>query len=157
MSMSMGLESAQIFDPSFGGQTTPFEQFYVIMASLFYLAVNGHHFLLMGLVDSFHIVPISTSWIHTGQFENYSLYMREILEMGIKLSAPVMISILVINLVLGIIGKTVPQLNVLVTSFPINILAGFLLLMITLPLMFDQMGDFLQTTTQHLFQVVSSL
>ncbi len=67
-----------------------------------------------------------------------------------------MISILVINLVLGVIGKTVPQLNVLVTSFPINILIGLFLLMITMPMLMDQMGEFLALSTTRVFQLVKT-
>jgi flagellar biosynthetic protein FliR len=66
------------------------------------------------------------------------------------------ISILVVNLILGVVGKTVPQLNVLVTSFPINILIGFFLLIVTLPMLFDQMGDLLALSTTRVFQLVKT-
>ena len=116
----------------------------MIFASLFYLGVNGHHFLLTGLVDSFRLVPVSADLMKTGQIKNIALFVQQIVEVGLKFAAPVIVAILVVNLVLGVIGKTVPQMNVLVTSFPINILVGFVILMFTLPLMVDQMGDFLE-------------
>ena len=82
--------------------------------------------------------------------------VQDIIELGLKFSAPVVISILVVNLILGVIGKTVPQLNVLVTSFPINILIGFVLLMITLPMLMDQMGDYLELSTTRVFEFVKA-
>jgi flagellar biosynthesis protein FliR len=82
--------------------------------------------------------------------------MQDVIELGLKLSAPVVVSILVVNLVLGVIGKTVPQLNVLVTSFPINILVGFGLMMITLPMLMDNMGEFLNESTIRIFQFVKT-
>jgi flagellar biosynthetic protein FliR len=79
-----------------------------------------------------------------------------VVELGLKLSAPVVISILVINLVLGVVGKTVPQLNVLVTSFPVNILVGLGLMMITLPMTMDHMGAYLEISTTRVFQFVKA-
>ena len=81
---------------------------------------------------------------------------NEILILGLKFSAPVVVSILVVNLVLGVVGKTVPQLNVLVTSFPINIMIGFFLLIVTMPMMLDDMGDYLSLSTQRVYQFVKA-
>ena len=75
--------------------------------------------------------------------KNFRLFVTAVVDIGIKFSAPILVSILVVNLVMGVIGRTVPQMNVLVTSFPVNILVGFAILIFTLPLMIDQMGDFL--------------
>ncbi len=82
--------------------------------------------------------------------------VQEIMELGLRLSAPVVISILVVNLVLGVVGKTVPQLNVLVTSFPVNILVGFVLTMLTLPMLMDHMGEYLNLSTERIFAFVKS-
>ena len=156
VSISVGLSSAQMFNPALGGQVSAIEQFYLIFASLFYLSVNGHHFLLSGLVDSFRLVPVSAVLMKTGQLKDIALFVQQIAEIGLKFSAPVMVAILVVNLVLGVIGKTVPQMNVLVTSFPINILVGFVILSLTLPLMIDQMGGFLETTMTSVFRLVKT-
>ncbi len=156
MSQAMGLSSASMFNPTLGGQSTTIEQFYVTLASMFYLAVNGHHYLIRGLVESFQFLPAAVPTLNTSQFGGVGLMVQEIIELGLRFSAPVVISILVINLVLGVIGKTVPQLNVLVTSFPINILAGFALMIVTLPMLMDQMGDFLTLSTERVFQLVKT-
>lgn len=154
ISQAMGLSAAQMFNPSLGGQVTALEQFYVGLASLFYLALNGHHFLVSGLVDSFNFVQAATLSFNTSQFIGLADLSQQVIELGLKLSAPVVISILVVNLILGIVGKTVPQLNVLVTSFPINILVGFALIMVTLPMLIDNMGEFLNTSTEQIFRLV---
>jgi flagellar biosynthetic protein FliR len=156
LSQAMSLSSAQLFNPALGGQSTSLEQFYVTLASLFYLGVNGHHYLIAGLVDTFRWVPAATIGLNTSQFTGVTQMVQEIFELGLKFSAPVVVSILVVNLVLGVVGKTVPQLNVLVTSFPINILIGFFLLIITMPMLMDQMGDYLQLSTLRVFQFVKA-
>ena len=156
VSQGMGLGAAAMFNPSMGGQTSSIEQFYVSMATLFYLCVNGHHFLITGLVESFTWAPAAVLKLNISQFTGVAQMTQEIIELGLRFSAPVVISVLAINLILGVVGKTVPQLNVLVTSFPINIMAGLFLLIITLPMLLDQMGDFLAVSTTRVFQLVKT-
>lgn len=156
ISQAMGLSSAQLFNPTMGGQMTAVEQFYVGLASLFYLGVNGHHYLITGLAKTFEMVPAAQLTLSTSQFTGVGILTQEIMELGLKLAAPVVVSILVVNLVLGVIGKTVPQLNVLVTSFPINILVGFMLMLLTLPMLMDHMPGFLELSTTRVLQLVKS-
>lgn len=156
VSMSIGLSSAQMFNPALGGQVSAVEQFYLAFAVLFYLAVNGHHFLLTGLVDSFRLVPISADLLKTSALKDISLFVSQVVEIGLQFSAPVLVALLVMNLVMGVVGKTVPQMNVLMTSFPINILVGFLILLLTLPLMMDEMGNVLEMATTGVFKMVKT-
>ncbi|MGZ3722952.1 MAG: flagellar biosynthetic protein FliR [Bdellovibrionales bacterium] len=156
VSQAMGLSAAAMFNPSMGGQTSSIEQFYTSFATLFYLGINGHHYLITGLVRSYQWAPPAIMSLNTSQFSGVIQMTQEIIELGLRFSAPVVISILVINLVLGVIGKTVPQLNVLVTSFPINILIGLFLLIITMPMLMDQMGEFLALSTTRVFQLVKT-
>ena len=155
-SQAMGLGAAQMFNPALGGQSTSMEQFYVGLASLFYLAVNGHHFLLTGLVDTFRMVPAAQLSLNTSQFAGVAHMTAEVVILGLRMSAPVVVSILVVNIVLGVVGKTVPQLNVLVTSFPINVMVGLGLLLITMPMLIEQMGQFLDLSTTEIFRFVRS-
>jgi flagellar biosynthetic protein FliR len=156
IAQAMGLSSAQMFNPAFGGQTTSVEQFYVAMASLFYLAVNGHHYLISALVRTLDYVPVAQMTLNTSQFPGVANFVQEVIELGLKFSAPVVISILVVNLILGVVGKTVPQLNVLVTSFPINIMIGLFLMIITFPMLLDHMGEFLDSSTLKVFEFVKA-
>jgi flagellar biosynthesis protein FliR len=154
ISQAMGLSSAQMFNPAMGGQVTAVEQFYLALASLFYLGVNGHHYLILGLNGTFDLVPAAQLSLNVSQFTGVGVMVQQVIELGLKLSAPVVVSILAVNLVLGVIGKTVPQLNVLVTSFPINIMVGFALMLLTLPMLVGFMPDFLEDSTMRVIDLV---
>ncbi len=154
ISQSMGLSAASVFNPSLGGQSTAVEQFYVAITSIFYLAVNGHHFLISGLVSTLDVVPVAQMTLNTAHFSGVGEMVQQVVELGLKFAAPIVISILVVNLILGVVGKTVPQLNVLITSFPINIMVGFMLMMMTFPILMDHMGEFLETSTAEVFRFV---
>jgi len=154
ISVSIGLAGAQLFNPAMGGQVTPIDNFLYSLAILFFLAINGHHILLTGIFDSFRILPLGADLISMRAFADIGLFVQEIVTIGLKLSAPVMIAILLTNLVLGVLGKTVPQINVLITSLAVNIMIGLGVLILALPLMVWQMPDLLELTTTRLFQVV---
>lgn len=156
MSQATGLSSASMFNPAIGAQVTSIENFYVVLATLFYLGANGHHILITGLARTFEWAPCAQLTLNYSQFTGVGHMVQEVVELGLRFAAPVVISILVVNLVLGVVGKTVPQLNVLVTSFPINIMAGLGLMIITMPLLMDQMGDFLQLSATRVFQFVKA-
>lgn len=157
ISITMGLASAQIFNPSLGAQTSATAQLYIVLASLFFLATNGHHILMSGLVQSFEFLPISANWFQVQEFFHFAESAQQILTVGVKLSAPVLISILVVNVILGIAGKTVPQMNVLVTSFAVNIFVGLIILIVSLPFFMDQMLSVLEMTSQNIFQFMRAI
>ena len=68
ISISMGLSNTQLFNPAIGERATPIDQFQVMIASLFFLSVNGHHLFLSALMDSFDIVPLSQDLISVNSF-----------------------------------------------------------------------------------------
>ncbi len=156
MSLSMGLSSAQLFHPASGGRSSVIEQFYVTTATLFYLGINGHHMLIAALNRSFDLVPIGMTGLSFQHLNSVSVLVQEIVRMGVQIAAPVMIAILIMNLVLGVIGKTVPQINVLITSLPLNICLGLIIMLVSIPILVWQMHGFLDLTTERLFHVMRS-
>lgn len=156
ISVSMGLSSSQLFNPAMGGQMTTVENFKVIVASLFFLAINGHHLLLSGLVDTFRLLPLNLELINLDHLNAVGKFVSEIMIVGVKIASPVLISIFFVNMAMAIIGRTVPQINVLVTSLPVNIMVGFIIMFVSVPLLVWQMHDLLQLTTERLFALVKT-
>lgn len=157
ISMSMGLSSAQIFNPAIGEQGSVVEQLKVVLATLFFLAINGHHLLLSALVQSFTLIPLSAAGLNLQVFRDIAYLGQEVLLIGIKIAAPIMISVLIVNLALGILGRAVPQINVLITSWSVNILLGFLVLFVSLPFFFDELKGSLNDMTLQVFAVMKAL
>lgn len=154
ISISIGLSGAQLYNPAMGGQASPVDTLVYSLAGLFFLAINGHHLFLTGLVDTFRILPLNPNGLSMLTFGSMGPFVQEIMSIGIRLSAPVMIAILVVNVVMGILGKTVPQINVLVTSLAVNIVVGFIVLIVALPLMMGEMPDLLEISASRLFQIM---
>ena len=139
ISMAMGLSSAQIFNPALGTQQSSVNQLYFCLAAFLFLGIKGHHYFIMGLAESFKLIPLSVILPRLSTLGEFALLGQKIIEVGLMLSAPVLVSILLVNFSLGIMGRAVPQINVLITSLPINALMGLTVLIMILPFFVDAM------------------
>jgi flagellar biosynthetic protein FliR len=153
----MGLSAASMFNPSLGNQSTTLETFYLTTATLMFLALNGHHVFLEGLAKSFEVLPLSMNSLHAGVFGEAGTFVQEVMIIGVKISAPVMIAIFVINMFMGILGRAVPQINVLVTSLPINVMAGFIVIMATIPVLVPETEYVMNSLAENLFRMMKAL
>ncbi len=122
LSLTLGLNSAQMYNPMMDSHGGVLEQFYVMLGTLFFFALNGHHMLISSLSYSFEMLPLGSQGLRVGGLAEAAMWGREVLIMGLKMSAPVLIAIFLANVVMGIIGRAIPQMNVLVTSFPVTML-----------------------------------
>lgn len=151
ISTAMGLSAAQIFNPSLNIQQSSVNQLFFILAAFLFLVMRGHHFFILGLAKSFQMIPLSVLLPRLSSFGEFALLGQMILEVGLLLSAPVLVSILLVNFSLGIMGRAVPQINVLITSLPINALMGLVVLMVMLPFFLDALKDEIQNFSEILF------
>ncbi|MDB5777111.1 MAG: flagellar biosynthesis protein FliR [Herbaspirillum sp.] len=135
ISMTMGLSFAVFFDPSSQGQTAAVSQLLSYLATLIFLAVNGHLVLISVLSDSFTTLPISAQPMTTESLHQLVIWCGTIFSMGLQLAMPVVGALLVTNLSLGILSRSAPQLNLFGIGFPITLSAGFILIAVTLPYM----------------------
>ncbi len=140
ISASLGLSSAQLFNPTIGSQSTPVDTLCYIIGALVFLMINGHHMFLTGLVQSYDVVPALEWGINVSNVSQIALYGQTVIEFGLKISAPILVSILLINIALAIVSRAVPQINVLVTSMPVNALVGFVIMILMVPLLVNVLG-----------------
>lgn len=151
ISMAMGLSAAQIFNPAMGIQQSSVNQLYFFLAAFLFLAIHGHHYFLMGLSQSFEMVPLNVLLPRLSSLGEFALLGQKILEVALLLSAPVLVSILLVNFSLGIMGRAVPQINVLITSLPVNALVGLAVLMVSLPFFIDGLKTEIADFSEILF------
>lgn len=156
VSDSIGLSSVHLLNPTTEERASAIEQFYTLLATLFFLGLNGHHLFLSGLVKSYEIVPVSLQALQMSALGGMGVLVQAITVTGVKLAAPVFISIFCMNVAMGIVGRAVPQINVLVTSMPVNILVGIFILVVSIPLLMTGMGELLNDAVSNIFGVLKS-
>ena len=132
--IQMGINLISALDPIAGGQVPILGQFMGLLAMLIFLAIDGHHMMFEALVASFQLVP--PLHVHFSGF-----LVESVLKLGLgmfvlalKVGAPVMTAVFIVTLGMGILGRTIPQLNVMLNNVPITIGVGLLVLGLSLPL-----------------------
>tara|TARA_B100000767_G_C19750195_1_gene530439 strand:+ start:1078 stop:1848 length:771 start_codon:yes stop_codon:yes gene_type:complete len=127
MSASMGLSMANMVDPSMGNVPV-ISQFLLICSTLIFIGLGGH-VLVIGLVaESFSALPISED-VPIQELANFVIEWSAMIFLGaILLGLPIMVSLLFINMGLGVITRAAPALNIFAVGFPAMIIAGMLLL-----------------------------
>lgn len=157
VSISMGLGQGQIFNPMMGSMGNAIEQFYIGIGTLLFLALNGHHMLIQGLVKSFSTSPLAVLEFHFETFAEVVLKAQEFFVLGIRISAPVLISMIIVQIGVALLSRAVPQINVMVTSASVAVMLGMLIIFISLPLLVMQMTGLLDFTTAEFFKLMKVL
>ncbi len=157
VSISLGLSQAQIFNPMMGAMGNVVEQFYVVISTLLYLTLNGHHFLIQGLVQSFTTIEVAQLSFQTGVLAEMVLKAQSFFIMGIQIAAPIMISMIIVQVGIALLSRAVPQINVLVTSASITSLLGVIIIFVSLPLLVMQMTGLLDLTSVEFLKFLKAI
>jgi flagellar biosynthetic protein FliR len=132
---TMGLGFASTVDPQNGVQVAVVGQFYLILATLIFLALDAHLVVLELLAGSFLVLPVSTQVIPVDRLMEVVLWCGRMFADAVLISLPVVAGILLINVALGVVTRAAPQLNIFAVGFPVTILVGFLLMLVAIPVL----------------------
>ena len=144
MAMGMGLGFATAVDPQNGVQVPVVAQYYLTLATLIFLALNGHLLIIQILVDSFQSLPVGLDGLsREGLWELVSWGSR-MFAGAVMIALTAMTSLLVINLAFGVMSRAAPQLNIFGVGFPVMIGAGFIVIMLSLPGLAPQVTELMQ-------------
>lgn len=124
--MQMGLSFAIFFDPDAGGQTAVLSDFLNLIATLLFLAINGHLLMIEVLVRSFEWLPVGTDIVRAEGWGYIARAGLTVFATGLLLSLPVIGVLLVANIALGVLTRAAPQLNLFAVGFPVTLTAGFI-------------------------------
>lgn len=140
--LQMGLSFAGFISPSTGEQTPLVGSFLGVIAALIFLAVNGHLMLIAGVVESFNTLPIDPKLGSSPDFYALAHMGADVFRLGLHIALPVLATMLILNLALGVLARVAPQLNIFAVGFPVTLLVGMIALAMALPFLgpvFEQM------------------
>jgi flagellar biosynthetic protein FliR len=133
VSMSMGLGFAVLVDSQSGIQVPTLSQLYLLLALLLFLAMNGHHAVIEMTALSFTTLPVGTGGLDTDVFWELATWGSTMFAGAVKIALPAATAVLIANISIGVISRAAPTLNLFAVGLPFTILAGFGVLMLTLP------------------------
>ncbi len=134
VSLQMGFAAAQLFDPSSRNNVPVVGEFYYIVAILLYLIVGGHRFLIEALRQSFDVIPLNGLHFQDTFFSYLTKLSADVFVIAMKIAVPIFVTILLTEVSLGLLARLVPQMNIFIFGFPLKILAGMLMIAISMPI-----------------------
>lgn len=136
----MGMSMATSSDPSTGGTTTAFGQYFTVVLTLIFLSTGAHLQWLALLTESYRAFPPGETWLGAERLEMIAGFGGFMFETAVRIALPVVLVLFLVQLVTGILSRSAPSLNLMAMGLPAGVLAGLAGLIIAAPLIFDQFG-----------------
>ncbi|HEX7058036.1 MAG TPA: flagellar biosynthetic protein FliR [Bacilli bacterium] len=134
MDMQIGFGIVNVIDPATGAQSPVFGNFAFMLAMLFFLSINGHHYLLEAIMDSYKWVPLSNEIYANIQNGAVSTFLLDsfatVFYLAFQIAAPILAAMFLVDLALGVLAKTAPQFNIFVVGFQVKIAVGLIMVML---------------------------
>jgi flagellar biosynthetic protein FliR len=123
----LGILQANLLDPMLNEQISIVGQFKVLLATLVYLLINGHHLLIAAVSDSFRAVPLMGLKFSQGVALHLSdTLMRDVFRMGVEIAAPALVTLFLVTIAMAFMARTAPEMNIFALSFSLRIAVGVL-------------------------------
>ena len=136
----MGFSIVNIVDPVSSAQISIIAEFQYLVAALLFLATSAHHVFLAAIVESYKVLPVY-HFQFSGAFMQVLVDLsRNMFVIAAKVSAPLIAALLLTNVGLGLIARTVPQINIFIVGFPLQIAVGLIGIGFTLPIFLSVVG-----------------
>lgn len=129
----MGFGIVSVLDPQINTQVPILGNFFYILTILIFLNINGHHILLDMLMRSFEVLPAGEPVLMQDLLYSILESFYAMFEAGVRMSIPLIFATFLADFALGIMARTVPQMNVFIVGLPFKIVIGVLFLIIILP------------------------
>ncbi|SHJ67821.1 flagellar biosynthetic protein FliR/FlhB [Hathewaya proteolytica DSM 3090] len=157
LDIHVGFSMSTLIDPMESESVTLIENFLYMTAIVIFLIIDGHHILIKAFIGSFRAVPIGNGIIIG---ESFSMILKAFIyffTMGVRISLPVTLVLLLVNFVMGIASRTVPQLNIMILGLPIKIVIGLAVLILSLPLIMKLYRVAFEQIPKHIINVLTAM
>lgn len=130
----MGLTIASVVDPSTNQEQSTIGQFWLLVSLVIFFGINGHHLIVRAFYDSYAAIPAGHVLISGSTGELVLRLSTYVLVIALKLAAPVMVTMFLTDVALGVVSKLLPTMNVFIVSFGLKIAVGLAVIGLSLPM-----------------------
>lgn len=138
VAMGMGLGFATLVDPQNGVSVPVIGQYFIVIATLLFVSMNGHLALIGVLVDSFESLPIGTGFLVREDMLAVFAWGGRMFKNALMVAMPAIVSLLLVNMSFGVVSRAAPQLNVFGVGFPVTLTLGFIILVFSVSSLLPQ-------------------
>ncbi len=147
--LQMGLNFAGFFDPVTASQGTASGRFFGTMVAFLFIIINGHLAIIAALIKSFSAFPVGPEPFAFLRAVQPHVWGSEVFAIGLWIALPLVGMLLFVNLVLGVISRVAPQINIFAIGFPVTLGVGLIGMLLTLPLLQQPFTMALERMLEH--------
>jgi flagellar biosynthetic protein FliR len=150
-----GFSFVELVDPFSDTSVSIFGQFNILVFTILFFLINGHYFLLLAIEKSFIVIPVLGVHIHAGAMTSYLIQMvGNVFSLGFKFCAPIFVTLMLTQVALAVVARTVPQINVFFVGIPLNITIGLGVTIIVLPEMAKMFKEMVNLMMQDIWRLI---
>jgi len=157
VSMQIGFGMVNVMDPQSNVQIPVMGNFYYIIALLIFLLINGHHMLIEALVSSYELLPIGYSIFQLEILDQMIRIFGQVFIIGFKISSPILATIILADVLLGVLARTMPQMNVFIVGMPLKIMVGIVAVIVMMPLFIIALQHIFTNMYEEIFNFIKVL
>ncbi|MDP9104694.1 MAG: flagellar biosynthetic protein FliR [Candidatus Eremiobacteraeota bacterium] len=155
--IQIGFAVVNVINPLTSQSVTVIGEFQLALATLLYLAADAHHALIAGISGSFQLVPLPFAGVPELVAGDVVRFFAQSLFIVFQIAAPVAVALFLVNVMLGLMARVAPQMNVFVVGFPIQITVGLIMLIVSLPLLGAVFPSLIDTSTHQLDTILRAM
>jgi len=155
--MQIGFGMINILDPVSNIQVPLTSNFYFIMSMVVFLSLNGHHSLIKGLFESYKHIPLGSANLGSEVVSKAVEVSGNVLEIGFQIAAPVTAAIIITEIALGVVSRTIPQFNLFVVGIPLKIAVGLIIIIVTIPIFMELLGSLFSDTYKIMIEIMNEM
>lgn len=140
-----GLSFATLIDPNVKSHLGMLSELYYLSCTLLFLAQNGHLMVLQVLVLSFQHLPLQGITLQTLPLSELSQFAGLLFSGGLNIALPAVTSLIVVQFTFALLTRSAPQMNLFNIGLPITLIAGFVILFLSYPILLNSLDHFFQT------------
>ena len=157
--IDLGFSMMQLFDPLTNQDSSAFGSFYTYLVMLVMLLSNMHYYLITATIDSFALIPLGMEALHGDDlYDSVVMFATEYFSIGFRIILPVFAAMLLLNIILGILAKSAPQMNMFVVGMQLKVMFGLGVLLVTIvciPLVTDFVYGGMQDMINQVIKVIT--
>lgn len=146
----VGFSMGAVYDPAMGAQASNYGRTYYWMGIAIFFLLDMHQVLLEMLIKSYDFMPIGS--VNIANFNPHAIIQifSRVFELSINLAAPMIITVLITDVVLGLISRTVPQINVFMLGMPMKSMVSFLVFLVSISWIMNSAGNIMETIPRYI-------
>jgi flagellar biosynthetic protein FliR len=157
MDLEVGFSIVNVINPLTSQNVSVLGEFQLALGSLIYLISNAHHFLFQGLAGSFNLVPLPYVTISPALNTDVMAFFAQSFFLVFQIAGPIAVALFLTNVGLALMARVAPQLNIFAVGFPLQIMIGLTMMIISLPLLENVLPQVFSETPRELDAVLRAM